>query len=174
MGFTLYLHTQLHTFCIGIFLKSKDCERKGTHLVFKCIWHLHYLNLNFHDVCKAQHFPLGLLLPTCVLHERPALHVIFTYIFQTFKSADWSTRNNATASHPSSNGLVSEQQYYQNGSIFVPWCEATLMTVYKQRLTCIACVMHVKVTVFLDATLCSLLDTNYCIRATCSLYHQDA
>ena len=48
------------------------------------------------------------------------------------------------------------------------------MTVYKHRLTCIACVMHVKITVFCDATQCSLLDTNYCFRATCSLYHQDA
>lgn len=88
------------------------------------------------------------------------------------KSTDWS-RNNATAGHPSSNGLVSEQQDYQNGSIFLPWCEATLRTVYKHRLTCIARVMRVKITVFWDATLCSLLDTNYCFRATCSLCHRD-
>ena len=92
----------------------------------------------------------------------------------TFKSTDWSPRNNATAGHPSLNGLVSEQQYYQNGSIFVPCCEATLMTVYKHRLTCIACVMHVKIAVFWDAKLCSLLDSNYCFRATCSLYQEDA
>ena len=33
--------------------------------------------------------------------------------------------------------------------------------------------MHVKITVFWDATLCSQLYTNYRFRENCSLYHQD-
>jgi len=81
MGFTLYIHTQLHTFCISIFLKSKDCDRKGSQLVLKCIRYLHYVNLNFHDTCtknRTFHSEYSFLL---VFYMKDQPYVSFSHTY---------------------------------------------------------------------------------------------
>jgi len=75
-----YTHTQLHTFCISIFLKSKHFERKGSHLVFKCIY-LHYMNLNFHDTCtkhRTFHLEYSFLL---VFYMKDQPYVSFSHTY---------------------------------------------------------------------------------------------
>jgi hypothetical protein len=126
LGFTLHLHTQLHIFCISTFLKSKDCERKGNHLVLKCIylntWTWTFVMWAKHHIFSTWSTPSHL----CSTWKTSLTCHFHIHTRTTFKSADWPPRNNATEGHPSSNGLVSEQQDYQIGSIFVPWCKATL------------------------------------------------